>query len=268
MPRRRHRLQPLPRCRDDPRRRPEGIRDKLDPGQPHRENMYHYSEREVAQMGIETLPRTLSEAIDAFEADPLSRRVRRCHVPCLCRVQARRMECLPHPCFRLGNPALSEVLLNREYRHARHHDAALRRGHCPRRLAPLAQAEEKRPSTRPTIYVGWMPWKYADESGIMKKWADKYGIEVNISQINDYVESINQYSAGQFDGVVATSMDALSIPAAGGVDTTALIVGSYSNGNDGPVMKGTSDLKQIKGQQVHLVELSVSHYIRPRRWTA
>ncbi len=53
----------------------EGIRDKLDPGQPHRENMYHYSEREVAQMGIETLPRTLSEAIDAFEADPLSRQV-------------------------------------------------------------------------------------------------------------------------------------------------------------------------------------------------
>ena len=106
-----------------------------------------------------------------------------------------------------------------------------------------------------------MPWKYADESGIMKKWADKYGIEVNISQINDYVESINQYSAGQFDGVVATSMDALSIPAAGGVDTTALIVGSYSNGNDGLVMKGTSDLKQIKGQQVHLVELSVSHIL-------
>nr|WP_206202179.1 hypothetical protein [Tepidiphilus succinatimandens] len=50
----------------------EGIRDKLDPGQPHRENMYHYSEQEVAQMGIETLPRTLSEAINAFEADPLS----------------------------------------------------------------------------------------------------------------------------------------------------------------------------------------------------
>ncbi|MGE4407919.1 putative urea ABC transporter substrate-binding protein [Pseudomonas sp.] len=129
-------------------------------------------------------------------------------------------------------------------------------------LAPLVQAEEKKTFNLAwTIYVGWMPWKYADESGIMKKWADKYGIEVNISQINDYVESINQYSAGQFDGVVATSMDALSIPAAGGVDTTALIVGSYSNGNDGLVMKGTDDLKQIKGQQVHLVELSVSHYI-------
>ncbi len=129
-------------------------------------------------------------------------------------------------------------------------------------LSPLAHAEKKDSFELAwTIYAGWMPWQYADESGIMKKWADKYGIKVNITQINDYVESINQYTAGQFDGVVATSMDALSIPAAGGVDTTALIVGDYSNGNDGMVMKGSGNLADVKGQQVHLVELSVSHYL-------
>src|ERR1700739_3356757 len=67
-----------------------------------------------------------------------------------------------------------------------------------------------------TIYVGWMPWPYAAEAGIVKKWADKYGITINITQINDYVESINQYTAGKFDGVTLTNMDALTIPAAGG----------------------------------------------------
>ncbi|WP_407316009.1 putative urea ABC transporter substrate-binding protein [Pseudomonas sp. nanlin1] len=112
-----------------------------------------------------------------------------------------------------------------------------------------------------SIYAGWMPWKYADESGIMKKWADKYGIKVNITQINDYVESINQYTAGKYDAVVLTSMDALSIPAAGGVDSTALIVGDYSNGNDGMVMKDSADMKTLKGQKINLVELSVSHYL-------
>lgn len=112
-----------------------------------------------------------------------------------------------------------------------------------------------------SIYAGWMPWKYADESGIMKKWADKYGIEVKITQINDYVESINQFTAGQFDAVVLTSMDALSIPAAGGVDSTALIVGDYSSGNDGIVMKDSADMKTLKGQKINLVELSVSHYL-------
>ncbi|MGF1548464.1 MAG: putative urea ABC transporter substrate-binding protein [Thiotrichales bacterium] len=115
-----------------------------------------------------------------------------------------------------------------------------------------------------TIYVGWMPWDYGAQSGIVKKWADKYGIEIDVVQVNDYVESINQYTAGAFDGCVMTNMDALTIPAAGGVDSTALIVGDFSNGNDGVVLKGKDTLADIKGQRVNLVELSVSHYLLAR----
>ena len=116
-----------------------------------------------------------------------------------------------------------------------------------------------------SIYVGWMPWGYLSDSGIMKKWADKYGIKIDITQINDYVESINQYTAGAYDGCTMTNMDALSIPAAGGVDSTVLITGDYSNGNDGIVLKGGKDkLADIKGQKVNLVELSVSHYFLAR----
>jgi NitT/TauT family transport system substrate-binding protein len=115
-----------------------------------------------------------------------------------------------------------------------------------------------------TIYVGWMPWPYAAESGIAKKWADKYGIAIKFTQINDYVESINQYTAGKFDGVTLTNMDALTIPAAGGVDTTAVIVGDFSNGNDGIVLKNAATLGDIKGRRVNIVELSVSHYLLAR----
>ena len=115
-----------------------------------------------------------------------------------------------------------------------------------------------------SIYVGWMPWGYLEESGIMDKWAEKYGIDVEIVQINDYVESINQYTAGQFDGVSATNMDTLSIPSGGGVDTTALIVGDYSNGNDAIILKGEGDLASLAGKPVNLVELSVSHYLLAR----
>ena len=115
-----------------------------------------------------------------------------------------------------------------------------------------------------SIYVGWMPWGYGAEQKIVDKWAKKYDIEIEVVQINDYVESINQYTAGQFDGCVMTNMDALTIPAAGGVDSTALIVGDFSNGNDGIVLKGAKSLKEIKGQQVNLVELSVSHYLLAR----
>ncbi|GAB3373906.1 putative urea ABC transporter substrate-binding protein [Spongiibacter taiwanensis] len=115
-----------------------------------------------------------------------------------------------------------------------------------------------------SIYVGWMPWGYGDEQKIVDKWAKKYGIEIDVVQINDYVESINQYTAGAFDACTMTNMDALTIPAAGGVDSTALIVGDFSNGNDGVVLKGTDKLADIKGQQVNLVELSVSHYLLAR----
>jgi NitT/TauT family transport system substrate-binding protein len=115
-----------------------------------------------------------------------------------------------------------------------------------------------------SIYVGWMPWGFIDESGIMARWAEKYGIEVEITQFNDYIESINQYTAGAYDGVTATNMDTLSIPAGGGVDTTALIVGDYSNGNDAIILKGQGDVASLAGKPVNLVELSVSHYLLAR----
>ncbi|MFJ3315617.1 putative urea ABC transporter substrate-binding protein [Herbaspirillum huttiense] len=116
-----------------------------------------------------------------------------------------------------------------------------------------------------SIYAGWMPWGEAQAQGILAKWGKKYGITISAVQLNDYVESINQYTAGKFDGCTMTNMDALTIPAAGGVDSTALIVGDYSNGNDGIVLKGKNKkLADIKGQSVQLVEFSVSHYLLAR----
>ena len=123
-----------------------------------------------------------------------------------------------------------------------------------------------RPSFRVawSIYVGWMPWDYAERTGILGKWADKYDIDIELVQMNDYIESINQYTAGQFDAVTATNMDILTIAAASGVDSTALIVGDYSNGNDGIVLGKGRTLADIRGERVHLVELSVSHYLLAR----
>jgi len=102
-----------------------------------------------------------------------------------------------------------------------------------------------------TIYAGWMPWGTISSEKIIDKWASKYGIKINVVQLNDYIESIN--------------MDALTIPAAGGVDTTALILGSYSEGNDGVVLKGEGKkLADLKGMKIYLPELSVSHYLLVR----
>ena len=137
-------------------------------------------------------------------------------------------------------------------------------------LASCSEAPDEAAAERTTfnigwsIYAGWMPWPYADQTGIVDKWEEKYGITINFVQVNDYVESVNQYTAGQLDGVTVANMDALTIPAAGGKDTSAIIVGDYSNGNDGVLLKGSDAVADLKGKRINLVELSVSHYLLAR----
>jgi glutamine synthetase len=53
----------------------DGIENEMDPGEPRRENMYLLSEADLLERGVKTLPRTLLEAVEAFDADPLSERV-------------------------------------------------------------------------------------------------------------------------------------------------------------------------------------------------
>jgi NitT/TauT family transport system substrate-binding protein len=114
-------------------------------------------------------------------------------------------------------------------------------------------------------YTGWEPWAYIQESGIMDKWAKKEGLDkVEIVLVNDYVESINMYTAGKFDGCVMTNMDALTIPAVGGVDSSVLVVGDFSNGNDGIVAMNGSSVKDLAGRKMRIVQLTVSHYLLTR----
>ena len=53
----------------------EGIEQQLDPGAPHTANMYLKSDKELAELGVSYLPRTLNDALHAFEQDPLTRDV-------------------------------------------------------------------------------------------------------------------------------------------------------------------------------------------------
>ena len=53
----------------------EGVRERLDPGMPHAENLYECSDEQLAAIGVQPLPRTLGEAVEAFAADPFVERV-------------------------------------------------------------------------------------------------------------------------------------------------------------------------------------------------
>ncbi|WP_370292280.1 type III glutamate--ammonia ligase [Thalassolituus sp.] len=53
----------------------EGVREAIDPGKPQETNLYELSEQEREELGIGFLPRTLDEAITAFDADPFVEQV-------------------------------------------------------------------------------------------------------------------------------------------------------------------------------------------------
>lgn len=131
-------------------------------------------------------------------------------------------------------------------------------------LAPVAHAQAREKCViANSPYTGWEPIWLAKELGILKKWGDKYNVDLDVTPRMDYAESITQFTAKQFCGLAVTNMDALTGPAAGGVDTTFIVVGDYSNGNDALLWRSakTPSLKDLPGKKVVLVEFTVSHYM-------
>ena len=65
-----------------------------------------------------------------------------------------------------------------------------------------------------SIYVGWMPWDYAQQSGILKKWADKYGINIRVQRF-DYAPSLDAFVGKNIDACAMTNMEATTASAKG-----------------------------------------------------
>ncbi len=114
-----------------------------------------------------------------------------------------------------------------------------------------------------SVYVGWNPYYYMAKAGILKRWADKYGVAIKVQRF-DYAPSLDAFVAKNIDACAMTNMEALDMPAAAGIDTTAIIVGDYSNGNDAVMVRHNLSLAQIPGKKVLLVEKTVSQYLFER----
>src|SRR5215510_14518398 len=74
-----------------------------------------------------------------------------------------------------------------------------------------------------SIYAGWDPYYYLARSGILRKWADKYGIDIKVQRF-DYAASLDAFVAKNIDACAMTNMEALDMPAAAGVDTSAVLL--------------------------------------------
>ena len=80
----------------------------------------------------------------------------------------------------------------------------------------------------------------------------------------DYAASLEAFVAKNIDACTMTNMEALDMPAAAGVDSTSVIIGDYSNGNDAVLARGNLTLAQLPGKPILLVQKTVSEYLLER----
>jgi NitT/TauT family transport system substrate-binding protein len=117
-----------------------------------------------------------------------------------------------------------------------------------------------------SVYAGWTPYSYMNKAGLMRKWADKYGITIKVQRF-DYAPSLDAFVARNIDACTMTNMEALDMPAASGVPTTAILIGDYSNGNDALLVRNGLQMKDLSGKKMLLVEKTVSEYLFDRAMT-
>src|SRR5689334_18982783 len=117
-----------------------------------------------------------------------------------------------------------------------------------------------------SIYAGWTPYHYMAKSGILRKWADKYNVTIKVQRF-DYAPSLDAFVARNIDACTMTNMEALDMPAASGVPTTAILIGDYSNGNDALLVRNGAQLKDLAGRKMLLVQKTVSEYLFDRAMT-
>ena len=97
----------------------------------------------------------------------------------------------------------------------------------------------------------------------LKRWADKYGIVIKVQRF-DYAASLDAFVGKNIDACTMTNMEALDMPAAAGIDSTAVIIGDYSNGNDAVLARDNLTLAQLPGKRIMLVQKTVSEYLLER----
>src|ERR1700730_1867823 len=78
-------------------------------------------------------------------------------------------------------------------------------------LATPAFAQKPEFTVGWSIYAGWTPYHYLAKSGILKKWADKYGITIKVQRF-DYAPSLDAFVARNIDACTMTNMEALDMP--------------------------------------------------------
>jgi NitT/TauT family transport system substrate-binding protein len=115
-----------------------------------------------------------------------------------------------------------------------------------------------------SIYVGWQPWYWANQTGVLKAVGAKHCLDISVTEFPSYGPSIDAFVAKQVDALVITNMDTLMSRIGAGLDSTVVIVGDYSNGNDAILSKDAKSVAALKGQTLYRAQNTVTDYLIER----
>ena len=73
-----------------------------------------------------------------------------------------------------------------------------------------------------SVYVGYDPYPYMQRAGILRRWADKYNVDIQLRRL-DYASSIDAFVSKSVDACAMTNIEAVDMPAAAGIDTTNVV---------------------------------------------
>lgn len=105
-------------------------------------------------------------------------------------------------------------------------------------------------------WPGWVAWDIA----LQKGWFKEAGVNVDFVW-NEYVPTMDNFSAGKVDAVAVTNGDAL-VTGASGAPSKMILLNDYSNGNDMIVAKpGIKSMADLKGKTVAVEVGFVDHLL-------
>jgi NitT/TauT family transport system substrate-binding protein len=103
-------------------------------------------------------------------------------------------------------------------------------------------------------WPGWVAWEIA----IQKGWLKQAGVDAEFLWF-EYGPSMEAFTAGKVDAVMATNGDAL-VTGANGAKNVIIMLTDYSNGNDQIIAKpGIKSVKELKGKKIGLEVGVVEH---------
>ncbi len=121
----------------------------------------------------------------------------------------------------------------------------------------------------PVFTVAWStnagnnPYPYMERSGTLKKWADRYHLQIKLERL-DYAAATDAFAAKKVDACVMSNMEAIETPATSGIDTTVIYVNDSSSGNNMILARNGVELKDLSNRRTLLTQRSVSLYLLER----